>query len=159
MKLLRVLVPALILMACKGEQGSAGPTGPAGPQGAQGPQGTTGPTGPTGPAGATGAQGLPGPAGASGSGIRVVVTGTVDNTGASIVQLPAAVGSDPAKPPLMACYVGSPVTGIWVSVNNGFSGTLPFCQLNLSNGIWFASMLNMIPYATAGSATAFVIIY
>ena len=159
MKLLRLLIPALIFAACKGEMGPAGPTGPAGPQGGQGPQGTAGSTGPTGPAGPAGAQGLPGPAGSNGSGTKIVVTGTVDATGSAIVQLPAAVGSDPTKPPLMACYIGSPVTGIWVSVSNGFSSTLPFCEVNFNNGSWLASMLNVVPYATVGSTAAFVIIY
>lgn len=78
------LVPslALVLVACKGEEGvdgmvgPAGPAGatgetgaqgPAGPQGPEGPQGAIGPQGPAGPQGAQGPAGAVGPAGAAGA--------------------------------------------------------------------------------------------
>lgn len=159
MKLLRVALPLIVFAACTGKEGPAGPTGPQGVAGPTGSTGATGATGATGPAGPTGAAGLPGPAGAAGSGTRLVVTATINGTGGAVVTLPAAVGSDPTSPPLMACYIGSPTTGIWVSVNNGFSASLPYCELALNSGVWLAEIVNAVPYASVGSTVAFVIMY
>jgi hypothetical protein len=61
-----VLLGALLVAACSGEQGPAGPAGPGGPAGPTGPRGDDGdpgepgPAGPTGPTGPTGDPGAPG---------------------------------------------------------------------------------------------------
>ncbi len=50
-----ILVAALLLVACSGEEGAQGPPGPEGPQGLPGSEGPTGPPGPPGAAGLDGA--------------------------------------------------------------------------------------------------------
>jgi hypothetical protein len=60
---LLMLVAALLLAACSGEEG---PEGAQGPEGAEGPAGPPGPEGPTGPPGPEGAEGPAGPAGPAG---------------------------------------------------------------------------------------------
>ncbi len=71
-----LLLAALLLAACSGEEGPAGPQGQAGPAGPEGPQGPpgpegaealAGPEGPQGPAGPEGPQGPAGPEGAEGA--------------------------------------------------------------------------------------------
>ncbi len=68
-----VLLSAVVLFNCKGEQGDPGPAGP------QGEKGETGSQGPIGPQGATGAQGAIGPKGtheASTTATRIDLTAT-----------------------------------------------------------------------------------
>jgi hypothetical protein len=55
-----LLVAALLLAACAGEEGAQGPPGPEGPAGPEGPEGSAGPEGPEGP---PGPEGPAGPAG------------------------------------------------------------------------------------------------
>jgi len=137
------LLLATSLTACKGADGA---TGPAGPQGAQGPQGPQGPAGP---------QGLPGPAGAPGT-TRVTFTAVAGANGTVAVALPAAAGSDPARPPFMSCYTHSATgAGVWLAVSDGMSATDFWCGLVLVNGVWTATMQQMIPGWTA----AFVVVY
>jgi hypothetical protein len=156
---MRQVLSCLLVMSVLACAGKDGATGPMGPQGPQGPQGAGGPAGPQGPVGPAGAQGLPGPAGAGTT--KVVYIGqtyllTTNNTYASSVALPAAVGADPTKPPAVACYLNSPnFPGNWVAVAGG-SGTLPFCGVVLDAGVWYAAM-NNIPASTW--TAAFVLAY
>lgn len=131
------IVSLVVLLGCKGPEGATGPAGPQGPQGLQGPAGPTGPQGTT--------------------RLTYVIqrtqstAGTVDSG-----ALPAAAGTDPAKPPVLACYVAEFQTGPWISVNDGFtsSGT-PWCYLIFQQGSWRAAMTNVSP----GWWAAFVIVY
>ena len=81
-RLVPLMLCALLTAGC---QGDAGPTGPQGPQGAIGPQGPQGPQGPAGTA-------------------MIMMTGTLDATGAAFVHLPALAGTI-SNPPLVTCYI------------------------------------------------------
>ncbi len=61
-----LLVAALAVAGCSGEDGNTGAQGPQGDVGPTGPQGDVGPTGPMGPTGPTGPQGDVGPTGPTG---------------------------------------------------------------------------------------------
>ena len=156
-----VVLLVLAVGACTGDAGPMGPAGPAGPQGTggnTGPTGTTGPAGPQGPGGPAGAQGLPGPpgaAGAAGAATRLVVTAVPDATGFATVQLPAVVGTNPAAPPLLACYTQNPATSSWWAVTDGYSGSSPWCLSVFTSGAWRVAMFNV----PAGWAVAFVVVY
>ncbi len=140
---------ALALVACAGKDGASGPTGP------QGPPGTQGATGPQGPAGTNG---LPGPAGTNGtSATRLVLTAVAGASRAASAFAPPAAGTDPTKPPAMACYMTSdPSGGTWLSVA-GSETTGPYCGLAFSTtrGAWTAVMLQ-IP---VGWTAAFILAY
>jgi hypothetical protein len=147
-RLLAALPLVLALPACKGAEG---PMGPAGPQGQQGAQGPTGPQGP---------QGLPGPAGASGGTAHtftaVAVASSVAPPGAANVTLPTAAGTDPTKPPPVACYEASnPSDGVWLAVGSTSSSFYPYCGLVFAGGHWSADILQM----PVGWTAAFVVIY
>jgi hypothetical protein len=150
-KIARLLL--IVVAACQGPEGPMGPAGPAGPQG---PTGQTGPQGPTGPQGLQGLPGPVGPAGNPGPGTRLNLVATPNTSGFAAVALPAAAGTDPAKPPAMACYIThATIAGIWLAVNDGYSSTTEYCALVFANGVWNASMDNML----AGWTAAFVIVY
>ena len=128
-----VLALALFFAACEGPMGPQGPQGPMGPQGPQGPMG---------------------PAGEPGPGTRIVYV--VPGVGGSAEQLlPPEVGGA-NDPPALACYTGTN-DGVWLAVNDGFSGTSPYCTLVWLPGAgrWRAAMRQMIP----GWYAAFVVVY
>lgn len=136
----------LVVTACKGPEG---PAGPAGPQGPIGPQGPVGP------------QGLPGPAGPVGTTKVVLMASPNTSTGIATVSLPAALGTDPNKPPAVSCYEGNPTQfpGVWIAVNDGYTdGGTPWCvvQFTAATG-WVASMHEMA--TDPGWVAAFVVIY
>lgn len=145
----RFALALLLLTACKGADGVAGPPGPAGP------------TGPPGPAGATGVAGLPGPAGPQGqpgAGIRLNYVGLIGANRGAVQLLPAAVGTDPTKPPALACYITDSLTAatvVWLKVEDGYSTVSPFCGLVFADGRWTA----VLTRAVAGYYAAFVVVY
>jgi len=148
----RSILAAMVLLvtAC---EGAVGPMGPAGPQGSTGAQGTQGPQGPQGP------QGLPGPAGPQGPGgpgTRLNYIVQVASDGRARLTLPAAVGTDPTRPPSLACYVTDP-TGpvVWIVVSDAFSTTSPWCYVGMTGGVWQAVMTQ----APVGWVAAFVVVY
>jgi len=156
-----VLTVILVVAGCKGADGATGPQGPAGPAG---PQGPTGATGPQGPAGVQGVAGLPGPQGPAGPSGPQGPAGTtrlnyavvINAAGAAGVTLPAAVGTDPNRPPLFACYITSGMTPVvWLSVSDGYSLTSSFCAATFLNGTWGVGINRSIPGYIAG----FVIVY
>ena len=111
-------------------------------------QGSEGPAGPQGPAG------LPGPAGPGSN--QLVVTGQLDANGDISIALPAAVGTNPSSPPLVACYITDvPSSGAWLAVGDGTNDTTEFCGLIFGNGVWNAAMLQGPP----GWYAAFVVAY
>lgn len=113
----------------------------------------TGPTGPAGPAGPAGPQGLPGPAGSVNF---YRITTTLNSNGAVSVALPAVVGTDINRPPVMSCYTGSTTTNSWLSVSDGYTSTsTPYCGVTFSAGVWNAVMAQ----GTAGWFAAFVVAY
>lgn len=79
---LGLLVLALIVATCKGDDGATGPSGPIGPTGGGGSSGPTGPPGPTGPTGPTGPAG---PAGSSA--VFTTYTSTFVSVGAAQTTL------------------------------------------------------------------------
>jgi hypothetical protein len=100
---------------------------------------------------------LPGPTGSSGS-TKVILTATVGSNGAAFVTLPAAIGTDFRKPPLVACYVApDPTANVWLYVSDGASlnTTAIFCAISFINGAWQASIHN----AGIGWLAAFVAVY
>lgn len=111
---------------------------------------TAGNTRPQGP------QGLPGPAGPPGQ-TRLNLTATVGANGTATVTLPAAAGSDPARPPAVACYISSnPATGVWVAVNDGYwIPDTPWYGMGLAGGIWRVTVHD----APVGWTAAFVVVY
>src|SRR5262245_60959664 len=114
MSMRRLLAVALLSLACRGPEGPAGPAGPVGPQGPAGPQG---------------AQGLPGPPGPAGT-TRLVLTGVADANGRVLFGLPTFVGSDPNRPPAMACYEHGPSSPTdWLTVTDGYSSATSVCGL------------------------------
>jgi hypothetical protein len=125
----------LLLTAC------TGPEGPAGPEGPQGPAGPTGPTGPQGPAG-----------GSTRSSFFV----TIATDGYAEQGLPLSFGTNPAQPPLLACYISDvPTEGVWQPVADGFtSEDRTICALVFDEGRWFAVLLNGPP----GWTVAFVVV-
>jgi hypothetical protein len=91
----------------------------------------------------------------------VVLAAIIDGAGQATVDLPAAAGTNPAAPPLVACYISSPsVPGVWLVVADGntTSTSNTFCGLvfNYSGrGVWDARILN----APVGWNAAFVVVY
>jgi len=127
-----------------GPAGPQGPQGPAGPQGPQGPAGpaTPGPQGPAGPAGPTGPQGPQGPAGPQGppgeAPVRMTYVTEIWSNRADQV-LPAEIGSDPVRPPVLACFVTTSMERPeWNYVQPGGLGTntSPLCAARYSGGRW-----------------------
>ena len=134
----------------------------AGVLGCRGPEGPAGPPGSQGPAGPQGVQGLPGPVGPSGStGTRIVLTAVSDASRNASVTLPSAVGSDPLKPPSVACYVNPDNTTTWWTVTdggqyNGDPNLGPWCGLTMNAGVWTAAVHQMI---VGAKTAAFVVVY
>jgi hypothetical protein len=110
--------------------------------GVQGLPGPTGPAGPQGPAGQT----------------RLNYAVRLDNNGSAAVALPAAVGSDISKPPLIACYVNFN-DNYWYPVGNAFDGQTgtPWCDLAFVNSSWTVEMFSSTAYA--GYTAGFVVVY
>lgn len=95
--------------------------------------------------GATGPQGEQGPPGPGAT--RIVLSGpaTLSGTIYSVVlALPPAAGTDPTKPPAMACYLSStPASGTWLAITDASSSTGTYCGLTFSSGHWNAVMNRM----------------
>jgi len=128
-------VLALAVAACEG------PVGPEGPQGPPGPQGV---------------QGLPGPAGLSGPGTRANYVVRISSTGDAVQALPTAAGSDPARPPGLACYTSDAPNGVWLNFSDGNTTASRNCGLVLgTSGTWNAVLIGGIP----GWYAAFVVVY
>lgn len=143
--LLQVLL-VVGVVSCKGPEG---PAGPAGPQGPQGPQG------------------LPGAPGRDGVANRLVVTASAEPTGDGgygvSTTLPAVVGTDPAKPPAMSCYLRFVGSTTWFAVafdsdiyNSDQVFALMACGLTFTNGAWVAEM---VAYDWDDFEAAFVLTY
>jgi hypothetical protein len=130
----KLCVMLVVLAAC---EGPAGPMGPAGPQGPQGPQG------------------LPGAAGAPGVGTRATFVQTIGLSRSVTVELPTAVGTDPTKIPALSCYVSSDGQ-TWLGVNDGYSGTAPYCGVQFNASSRWVAVMNQGP---AGWFAAFVVVY
>lgn len=121
-----LLLAALSLAACSGNQGEVGPAGPAGPAGPVGPPGVQGPEG---PAGLTGPQGDPGPQG------EVGATGSEGPQGPQGVQGPrgytgAQGATGPQGPPGTAQYTHVTWTSTADSTTNFKSGCV-YCPSGL----------------------------
>jgi hypothetical protein len=129
--------------------GCEGPTGPTGERGPAGPQGPIGPQGPA------GAQGLPGPPGADGGATKLVLTAEANEEGIAVIELPLAVGTDPADIPLMVCYIQEPETQSWWLVTDGYAVDAPWCLVVHDGEGWTAVMLNVVE----GWPVAFVVVY
>jgi hypothetical protein len=69
--------------------------------------------------------------------------------------LPAAIGSDASKPPVLVCYTSSTGTNAWLLVTDGFSTASSWCAMSLVSGAWVASFHDGIP----GWFAAFSVIY
>ena len=110
-----------------------------------GPAGPVGPLGQTGPTGARGSQG-PGTN-------RVTYVERSTAFGADQV-LPAAVGIDQSKPPLMSCFTSDQLNGV-IQISDGWSTTTPYCGLVFENGRWRATARRTFE----GRYVAFAIIY
>lgn len=96
-----------------------------------------------------------GPQGPAGPGNRITLTAVVGSDGVARAPLPAAVGTDPTRPPAVACYVtDNPSSGVWLAVAQSTS-TLPFCGLGLTSSGWVALVLQ----ATPGWTAAFAVVY
>jgi hypothetical protein len=88
--------------------------------------------------------------------VLVVAAVSTSSGIAAAAPLPAAAGTDPSKPPLVACYESTdPTTGNWLAVNDGYSLTAPYCGLVFSGGVWNAVMSQM----RLGWSAAFVVMY
>jgi hypothetical protein len=168
MRRIGLLLAALALVAgCEGAEGPAGPPGPQGPigplgpqgpQGAQGVPGATGPQGPAGVAGLPGPQGPPGANGTNGTSTRLNFTALLSATGGASVELPAAAGTDAARPPALACYTSSGSTPVvWLQVAYSTGTTVPSCGLvfDADRARWNAVLIRGIPSWLA----AFVVVF
>ncbi|MEO5904827.1 MAG: hypothetical protein ABIQ55_12510 [Gemmatimonadaceae bacterium] len=132
------------ITGCKGADGATGPAGPAGAAGAAGAQG------------APGVAGLPGPAGAQGT-TRLNFTVAVAANGSASQPLPAAAGTDPNKPPFLACYLtDGTLPVVWLSIAGPHGGTNATCQLSFSGGLWTAQILKS---PVPGWTAAFVVVF
>jgi hypothetical protein len=138
-----------------GPQGPQGPAGPAGPQGAAGTPGATGPQGP---------QGLPGPAGSPATTNKLYAIGNSTLLAGSATEyyvklaLPAFVGTDPTKPPAMACYISAIGGSEYFSVSYTpvANTTDPYCEVIFqSDGLWHVAMFQM----GSGTTATFVVLY
>lgn len=120
MRLTRILLVAVLIVACKGADGS---TGPQGPVGSSGPQGPVGPSGPQGPVGPSGPQGPVGPRGTT-----LQLTGNTGTTGSVSRDLPLEAGSGSSLPSAVA-WIQSPTSSIWIQVTDAFSTSSPFLAI------------------------------
>jgi hypothetical protein len=71
------------------------------------------------------------------------------------LTLPAAVGSNPAAPPMLACYTQNPTTQSWWTVTDGFSATSIWCLAAISGGTWTVTFFNV----STGWAVAAVVVF
>jgi hypothetical protein len=92
--------------------------------------------------------------------INYVVKGTINGTASQI--LPAGVGTDGEKPPLVACYFAYDVTRPyeWIPVSGQFTaGNTPYCSLTYDAGVWTVIMSNLPRSAPLNYYAAFVVVY
>jgi hypothetical protein len=129
MRLTLTTLVLVVLTACAGAEGATGPAGPQGPQGQPG---------------------------AAGPGTRVSFSVTIAANRTATATLPTAIGTDPLKPPVLACYTTqTPADGVWLAVNDGYSGTSPYCAAVLTGGVWTARLVQ----GTVGWTALFVVVY
>lgn len=123
-----LVIGAVLSAACTGAEGPAGPQGPEGP------------AGPAGPSGAT----------------RQTYFVTISAAGYAEQALPLALGTNPAEPPLLACYIAEVRNeGLWQPVSDGFtSENRGVCALVFDEGRWFAVLVDAPP----GWTVAFMVI-
>jgi hypothetical protein len=77
---------------------------------------------------------------------------------AAVQALPAAAGTDPTKPPAIACYTTDSLSSdpvVWLRVDDGYTSTSMFCGLVFSDGVWSVVLSRGIP----GYWAAFVVLY
>jgi hypothetical protein len=122
------LASAALMMACTGAEGPAGPPGPEGPAGP------------------------PGPSGAARSTYFV----TIASDGYAEQALPLSFGTNPAEPPLLACFITEVRNeGTWQPVSDGFTTQdRGVCALVFDEGRWFAVLVGAPP----GWTVAFMVI-
>lgn len=88
--------------------------------------------------------------------MRIVLTAIVGSDGRAFAQLPVEAGTDPVKPPAMACYLSDLVEPVaWLVVAFSSSTSFPSCGLAFSNGSFRAAMID----APVGWTAAFVVVY
>ncbi len=123
-----LLLGCTLAMGCSGAEGPAGPVGPEGPAGPPGPSGAT----------------------------RTTYFVTIDSSGYAEQALPFAFGTNPANPPLLACFIAEVRTeGLWQPVGDGFTTEgRGVCALVFDEGRWFAVIVNSPP----GWTVAFMVI-
>lgn len=123
-----LVVGAVLSAACSGAEGPVGPPGPEGP------------AGPAGPSGAT----------------RQTYFVTISAAGYAEQALPLALGTNPADPPLLACYIAEVRSeGLWQPVSDGFTTeSRGVCALVFDEGRWFAVLVDAPP----GWTVAFMLI-
>jgi len=105
--------------------------------------------------GCRGADGPMGPPGESGPGTRLVLTTTIWSGGGAAMALPTTVGTNPALPPAMSCYLRPPDSTMWRVVADGWGATTTYCGLTFANGTWNVFIFN----ATPDWIVMFVIVY
>lgn len=137
--LARRVLPAValclsVLAACAGKEGAAGPMGPQGP---------------------------PGPAGPGATKLVITAPAAYSSTTGyyyAAATLPAAVGTDPTRPPALDCYMtNSASSGNWLAIGGGSSGAYDtYCGAVLNGGTWTAIMSRM---PALGWTAAFVVSY
>jgi hypothetical protein len=132
-----VMLSMAMLTACQGADGATGPAGP------QGPAGPAGPVGPQGPAGGV---------------VRSTYFVTIAGDGYAEQALPAAFGTNPSQPPLLACHIAEVRSeGLWQPVSDGYTtANRTVCALvfDVPENRWYAVLIN----APAGWTVAFSVI-
>ena len=111
MRITRMVLAAVFIVACKGADGSTGPQGPPGPVGPLGPVGPVGPQGPVGPIGPRGT--------------TLQLTGNTGTTGIVSRDLPLEAGSGSNLPSAVA-WIRSPTSTVWLQVTDAFSASSPY---------------------------------
>ena len=120
-KAVLVMMSFAVLTACQGADGATGPAGPEGP---------AGPAGPRGPAGL----------------VRSTYFVTIAADGYAEQALPAAFGTNPSQPPLLACHIAEVRSeGLWQPVSDGYTtANRTVCALvfDVPENRWYAVLIN-----------------
>lgn len=119
---------SLSAVLCAACVGADGPTGPAGPEGPPGPAGPQGPSG-----------GL----------TRSTYFVTIAGDGYAEQALPAAFGTNPSQPPLLACHIAEVRSeGLWQPVSDGYTASnRTVCALvfDVQENRWYAVLIAAPP--------------
>jgi hypothetical protein len=131
MRIARLGVLCVFVLACKGADGAVGPAGAQGPIGPAGPQGIQGPPGPAGPSG--------------GGANRADFTGTIGSSGSISINLPSAAVAN-GSVPVVACYI-SDVGQTWLAVAQlPATTTWPYCGIvGIGTTTPRVNMINITP--------------